>query len=392
MASEGHIQGIARFLVGFGTEEDQYWRDYHFDFCGTINYDPKTGFPLAVNPIGNSGYSLGCLQLDFGQTQAAADPFVTAFDSWHAANPGSPGLSSTHAFAVNALKSDGDKLKATPTIALHKQDVEALSAFVLTPTGSDWVNSNIDNALIGSDTQRKLIYDSEDTLVGIARLMEATTAFKHATSVATTDLLYAMTMKAYNQAPGNCTGKLLPFLNTGPSDQAIAAWPDGFTGAFHDGVKNAVELSQMWSQLIAANANPKPAAWLLDLQNVMDMQGLANPRTRSATSGTYVAAKQIFESSAYFPAFAHALQTGTDYIPAKLFDPATGAIKIVPRTGRVTQGVMARNKIGYVWDTAGNAFQWNGVAWSPIAIDKINGKKTVFERLQSYVRGWLPTS
>jgi len=60
VASEAHIQGIARFLVGFGTEEDDKWRDYHFDFCGTIDYDPRTGDPIRVNPVENSGYSLGC--------------------------------------------------------------------------------------------------------------------------------------------------------------------------------------------------------------------------------------------------------------------------------------------------------------------------------------------
>ena len=60
MATEAHIQGIARFIVGIGTEEDLYWRDYHFDFCGEIDYDAR-GVPTAVRPVGKSGYSLGCL-------------------------------------------------------------------------------------------------------------------------------------------------------------------------------------------------------------------------------------------------------------------------------------------------------------------------------------------
>ena len=49
---------------------------------------------------------------------------------------------------------------ANPASALHLQDVEALSAYVLSPAGSDWVNSNVDNALIGSDAQRKSKYSS----------------------------------------------------------------------------------------------------------------------------------------------------------------------------------------------------------------------------------------
>jgi hypothetical protein len=389
MPTEAHIQGIARFLVGFGTEEDEFWRDYHFDFAGTIDYDPHTGVPQSVRPIENSGYSLGCLQLDFGQTTAAAEPFITAFDAWHQATPGSLALVSTHAFAVNALKSDGDKLKAHPGTALHRQDVEALSAFVLSSGGSDWVNANIDNALIGSDQQKKCVYDSEFTLVGIARQVEATAAFRNATSQAKTDLLYAMIMKAYNQSPAHAVDRLLPFLNTDPSDSQINAWPDNFSGAFRDGVRNAMTLSQMWSKLITPTATSTPPPWLLDLATVMDAQCLANPRKASAASGAFVAAKQVFERSEYFPGFAKALKAGTDFIPSALFDPTTGAIKVERRTQRVTQGVMVKNRIGYVWDTASNAFQWSNGAWAPIAITDINGKRTMMELIQSFVRNML---
>ena len=282
-------------------------------------------------------------------------------------------------------------MKANAASALHRQDVEALSAFVLSPVGSDWVNAHIDNALIGSDTEKEVPIDGEYTLVGIAREMEASAAFKNAKSATKTDLLYAMTMKAYNQAPGNCTRKLLPFLDTNPSDDDIIAWPDKFTGAFRDGVGNAVTLSQMWSKLITPATNWTPPSWLLDLGSVMDAQSVANPRKASAASGPYVAAKQVFESSAYFPGFAQALQAGKDYIPSKLFD-ATGAIKVVPETGRVTQGVMVKSKIGYVWDTASNAFQWTNSAWTPIDIAKINNKRTMFERLRSFVQEMLPSS
>jgi len=394
-ASEAHVQGIARFLVGFGTEEDDKWRDYHFDFCGTIEYDPKTGDPVRVNPVENSGYSLGCLQLDFGQTTAAAEPFITAFESWHAATPGSLGLASTSQFAINALKSDGKKLIANPASALHLQDVEALSAYVLSPAGSGWVNNNVDNVLIGSDAQHKSKYSSEFTLVGAAREVEATQAFKKADAAGRTDmtdLMYAMTMKAYNQAPGNCIDKLLPFLDTSPTDSDIASWPEKFTGAFREGVSSAIQLSQMWTKLKSGTVGQKPPAWLLSLQDVMDAEGLANPRTTSVSSGAYVAARQIFESSDYFPNFAAAIVTGRNFIPKALFDPATGAIKVVSATKRVIQGVMVRDKNGYVWDTAGDAYQLVNGAWTPTDIKKINGKLSMFETIRDMVTGMFVSS
>jgi hypothetical protein len=81
MASEAHLRGIARFLIGFGTEEDSDWRDYNLDFCGCIKYGPD-GVPILIKPVDDSGYSLGALQLDFGQIQGAVEPFISAFETW----------------------------------------------------------------------------------------------------------------------------------------------------------------------------------------------------------------------------------------------------------------------------------------------------------------------
>ena len=66
---------------------------------------------------------------------------------------------------------------------------------------------------------------------------------------------------------------------------------------------------------------------------------------------------------------------GRNFIPKALFDPATGAIKVVSATKRVTQGVMVRDKIGYVWDTAGDAYQLVNGGWTPTDIKKINANR-----------------
>jgi hypothetical protein len=199
-------------------------------------------------------------------------------------------------------------------------------------------------------------------------------------------------MKACNQAPGNCIDKLLPFLDTSPTDNDIASWPEKFAGAFREGVSSTIQLSQMWAKLKSGTAGQKPPAWLLSLQEVMDAEGLANPRTTSASSGAYVAARQIFESSGYFPSFAAAVVAGRNFIPKALFDPATGAIKVVSATKRVTQGVMVRDKIGYVWDTAGDAYQLVNGGWMPTDIKKINGKLSMFETIRDMVTGMFVSS
>jgi hypothetical protein len=378
-------------VVGYGTEEDDNWRTYHFDFCGHIDYD-RSGAPIGVRPVGNSGYSLGMLQLDFGQTTAAAEPFISAFESWHAANPGSSGLESDHDKAVAALKSDGKRLAATPSAALHRKDVEALSAYVLTTSGSEWVNINVDCALIGSDAHRTSPY-GEPTLMAAARLVEATEGFKSAEKAGNArlaDLLYAMSMKGYNQGPKRWRDELLKFLDTDPSEDDIVAWanPNPTPTTRDDwmgGLAHAVADSRMWSTLTTATSSWKPPGWLTALETVMDGQAMTNPVTASQGSAEYVALRQVFESAAYFPAFAHAVQAGKDYIPSSLFYPKTGAIKVNPTTGYIYQGVMARNNVAYVWDMLGNAYQLVQGVWSPVAVEKINGKRSLFETIRSVI-------
>jgi hypothetical protein len=118
----------------------------------------------------------------------------------------------------------------------------------------------------------------------------------------------------------------------------------------------------------------------------MPAQCLANPRTASASNATYLTAKQVFESSAWFGAFVQAIQNNKDYIPDKLFDPATGVIVINPKTGLIHQGVMAKNKTGYAWDTASNAFKLTAGVWTEIPVNTINIRHSVMDRIVAFAR------
>jgi hypothetical protein len=181
MAAEDHIQAIARFLIGFGTEQDDVWRDYNLDFAGTIDYDPKTGWPTAFNPVGDSGYSLGSLQWDFGQQRELCTPFIDSFEAWVQANPKATLLRSDPEFAKRALAMRGSQLRAKPALGLKQQDVQALSEYVRSDDGSDWVNVNVDQNLIGSDKCRSVVVGGKTlnmSLVGVARKIETTKAFK----------------------------------------------------------------------------------------------------------------------------------------------------------------------------------------------------------------------
>jgi hypothetical protein len=373
MAAESYIQGIARFLVGFGTEQDAVWRDYNLDFAGTITYD-KAGNPMMFAPVGNSGYSLGSLQWDFGQGPTLAGPFIEAFVAWFANNATAAALKSDPEFAKRALAMQGKALIAKPALGLMEQDVQALSEFVRTDVGGDWVNTNIDQNLIGNDAQSNIVVLGKKfglTLVKVAREVEATKTFKAFAAqgnVDATDLVYAIGMKTYNQSPGTFTKKLLLFLDGAPALQDIADWYKQFSGGLRSGVGAATDLSQFWSVWRKAN----PGQFLIDLENEMTTQALTNPELISKTHGIYVIAKQVFENTDRFDKFVAARTKATDFIDKKLFDKKTGKILIHPVTGRLRPGLLVKDKFAYAWDAAGNAYSAAANAWTPFPVANIH--------------------
>jgi hypothetical protein len=135
MSAESYIQAIARFVVGFGTEQDNIWRDYNLDFAGKITYDAE-GRPVSFAPVGNSGYSLGSLQWDFGQGPDLAGPFIEAFEAWFKNHPKATPLKSDPEFVTRGVALQGKALTAEPALGLKRQDVLALSEFVRTATAA----------------------------------------------------------------------------------------------------------------------------------------------------------------------------------------------------------------------------------------------------------------
>ena len=376
MATESYIQGLARFVVGFGTEQDDVWRDYNLDFAGDISYD-SSGNPSSFAPVGNSGYSLGSLQWDFGQGQDLAGPFIESFEAWFDKNPKASPLKSDPEFVTRAVALQGKVLTPNPSMGLKRQDVQTLSEYVRSDPGSDWVNVNIDQNLIGSDAQSHVVVLGKTqgfSLVGIARMVEATQAFKgfdaqHDTDA--TDLIYLVGMKTYNQSPVSFTKKLLPFLKGSPTLAGIQNWYKQFSGGLKSGVGAVTDLSTFWSGWRTANNGPLR----LLVEGEMNSQCLANPVAVSTTRATYVVAKQVFENTARFAAFAKAIENGTDFIDKHLFDAKSGAILIHPVTNRLRPGLMVKKKTAYAWNGAGNAYSMTGATWAPIPVASINIKK-----------------
>lgn len=371
MVAEAHIQAIARFVVGYGTEEGHVWCDYHLDFAGTIDYDSKTGVPLSFKPVGKSGYSLGCLQWDFGQRPALAAPLVENYVAWAANNPSEPALKNDGEFVIRALSMDGKKLAANHKLGLNRQDVVALSKFVLSEDGSNWVNDKIDVLLIGSDAQRHAKVGKIDygySCFGAARELETTPTymdFAKNPAIGSTDLLYAVAMKANNQlGSGGFRKYLMPFLKTSRTEEEVRKWPRA-TG----GIKDGIILTDYWSKIRSDYLKTHPLIGDMDAE--MERSPLANSITFSPSSGAYVISKLAFEHADRFKALMKAVSKGVDYIDKKLFD-AKGNVAISSKTSRYVPGMICKKKVIFLWDAAGNAFSYNGSKFAPIKITSIH--------------------
>jgi hypothetical protein len=78
--SEQEQQALARFVIGFGTEFKG--ADYKIVIAANNVTYRSDGVLNTISPVGNSGYSIGSLQWDFGQRPAIVASFVNAYQLW----------------------------------------------------------------------------------------------------------------------------------------------------------------------------------------------------------------------------------------------------------------------------------------------------------------------
>jgi hypothetical protein len=364
-SSEQHLQAIARFVVGFGTEA----REYGLDFAGEvpIEYDAY-GVPTEIRPVGMSGYSMGNIQWDFGQGGNLEGPLIDAFIAWHQKHPNEPNLVSSRKLAVEALGHDGTVLRAHPEKGLRQQDVVALTRFAQSDEGSDWINVRIDGFLIGSNAQKKA-KQGEHSLVGAAREVEKTETyanFKQSRDWLMVDMVYATGMKVANQKGTSVfENDFLRFLSTKRSAEEVKTWRP--QRGVKTGVENIIELVSDWHGLPSSD-------FLSRLDGVMSAAALTNPSRQSRVDGAYVLAKQVFERIWIFKPFYRALSAHKDWNYPRAFDERSGAIVRDPETGRLIPSMSVKSGVAYVWDTWGNAYQYVNAQWQSIDFKEIRIK------------------
>ena len=138
-------QALARFVVG---ESEQPNPIPSNDFAGLKTYN-ASGVPTSFTPVGNSGYTVGTIQCDFGQRSNAANPFLDNFVQWATGKGVDPFQFQNRDALYTALTSQGDALTNSPSIGLNKNTVLLMNQYLSSNQGNDWINTNLINTSIG---------------------------------------------------------------------------------------------------------------------------------------------------------------------------------------------------------------------------------------------------
>jgi hypothetical protein len=127
---------LAYFAVGVGSEGSIGGRDVsnHLSFAGT----EKAG---KLNPIGNSGYSLGTLQTDLGAHPEVSQPLVAAYQAWAKAHHSDWVLDSKQEQqTVTDLGRSGNAIRADGNRALDATVKSHLDEFLKSNAGKTFVH------------------------------------------------------------------------------------------------------------------------------------------------------------------------------------------------------------------------------------------------------------
>jgi len=261
------LRAAAYFAVGVTSEGSNAGRDvsYRLSFAGNV----RDGL---MDPVGNSGYSFGTLQIDLGQHPDVARQMLDSYQRWAAAQPDRATVELTQTAydtTLEALQRTGREMRAANA---HDIDRTNINRFLVSNEGKAFVH--------GLDTQHVDGVTAEDAIRGNAdsalERLRRTDTYRNASEDDQAQLA-GMFMKLQNQAgngywPGimrrveagtltspddvkTAIDALLPNQRNGDPDYIQSGADNTLRGiAVFNALRNASPdnpLSQAWTNVVA---------------------------------------------------------------------------------------------------------------------------------------------
>lgn len=188
--TDNELKAAAYFAVGVSSEGSIAGRDvsYRLSFAGNV----RNG---VMDPVGNSGYSFGTLQIDLGQHPEVARQMLDSYQHWAATQPDRAAVELTRAGfddTLEALQRTGKQMRAA---GAHDIDRTNINRFLASDQGKAFVH--------GLDTKHVNGVTAEDTVRGngdsALERLRRTDAYRNASEDDQAKLA-GMFMKLQNQA------------------------------------------------------------------------------------------------------------------------------------------------------------------------------------------------
>lgn len=345
--TENELRALAYFAVGVTSEGSIGGRDvsYRLSFAGSVGRDGR------MDPVGNSGYSFGTLQIDLGQHPDVAVQLLDAYQRWARTQPDRASLAlspDAQARMLEALRRTGREMRAA---GAHDIDRVPLNRFLASDDGRTFVH-RLDWEHVVGVTRVDAARGNGDT--ALERLQR--TALYRNGSDEDQAALAGLFMKLQNQSGQRYAPRLLGQIEQGSraSPEAVKTAVDGLLpnaangnpDYVQSGADNTLRGVALFNALRAAErGNPLGTAWAAVRADplVGPVAAHANDATDLTFGLQYDAVRSMFLTPEAARRMIRALDQGTTLAEG---DPA-------PRNGRRGAGFYASGDDFVHWNANG---------------------------------------
>lgn len=371
--SDDEMRAIAYYAIGVGSEGKD--TAYRLSFAG--NHLHRKDGTVLLEPIGNSGYSVGELQTDLGQHPDDAEALVDAYQAWAKTHhPGWVLSGQQQAQYASDLGRDGHHIRdANYTAddsayrALHHTQIPSR----LLPKAGPDIDATFESRLdlyLETDSGKSFVHgldvrQVDDLMKTVAKPLNRISFYQSASPEEQAKIL-AVTAKAYNQHESLGRELLAGMEHHQISSLAgietrINAFPDGPSHYMHTGRDAALQGAKLFNALRnARDDNPLHGVW-----QTVSADPLANPAqigkdaSRPYTIDHYATVKGLFVQPLPGYAFVAALDRGASYNRG---DPAHAG----------SRGLYAEGRDFLQWDHDGDGRAFINGQWSQFSRDEVS--------------------
>ena len=333
--TDNEARALSYFAIGVSSEGGDV--AYRLSFAG--NYRTDAHGNTVMDPIGNSGFSIGTLQTDLGQHPEVATQLTDAYQAWaRTEHPEWVLNANQRTQTIADLGRTGRQIEAQHGRPLDGTVKSHLDAFMASDAGVDFVHRH-DAAQV------------ERLMTNAIAPLQRTPLYQHASEQDQARLI-TMTAKLYNQSE-TYGSRLVEQIQNGQhhSVDDVRHSIDRYPGYVTEGRDHALAGAALFNDLRATDANhPLRPAWNTVVADpLVNPTRLGNDPTRPNLPHEYAAIRDAFTDPAHSRPMVQALGEGGSY--AK---------------GSNHRGFYAEGRDLVTWDRSGHGHALINGQWSSV--------------------------